>query len=138
MCAPTVYQSSIQCWAIIGTSAKRHLNGVSLAGRGWLAFSGIWTPPLINFKNKTKQNKTKKCQSWTPSEKTFWIRTCTGCSGRSYRRTYNRFIYILVTLHLLRLNVTKSVLKSDDVLTFGINRPLHRTLTPRTIIDQTS
>ena len=27
------YQSSIQCWAIVGTPAKRHLNGVSLAGR---------------------------------------------------------------------------------------------------------
>ena len=27
------YQSSIQCWAIIGTPAKRHLNGVSLEGR---------------------------------------------------------------------------------------------------------
>ena len=26
------YQSSIQCWTIIGTPAKRHLNGVSLAG----------------------------------------------------------------------------------------------------------
>ena len=27
------YQASIQCWAIIGPPAKRHLNGVSLAGR---------------------------------------------------------------------------------------------------------
>ena len=27
------YQASIQCWAIIGTPAKRHFNGVSLAGR---------------------------------------------------------------------------------------------------------
>ena len=27
------YQASIQFWAIIGTPAKRHLNGVSLAGR---------------------------------------------------------------------------------------------------------
>ena len=27
------YQASIQCWDIIGPSAKRHLNGVSLAGR---------------------------------------------------------------------------------------------------------
>ena len=26
------YQSSIQCWAIIGPPAKRNLNGVSLAG----------------------------------------------------------------------------------------------------------
>ena len=27
------YIASIQCWAIISTPAKRHLNGVSLAGR---------------------------------------------------------------------------------------------------------
>ena len=27
------YQASIQCWAIIGTPAKHHLNRVSLAGR---------------------------------------------------------------------------------------------------------
>ena len=27
-----IYQSSIQCWAIIGPPAKRHLNGISLAG----------------------------------------------------------------------------------------------------------
>ena len=27
------YQARIQCWGIIGTPAKRHLNGVSLAGR---------------------------------------------------------------------------------------------------------
>ena len=27
------HQASIQCWAIFGTPAKRHLNGVSLAGR---------------------------------------------------------------------------------------------------------
>ena len=28
------YQASIQCWAIISTPAKRHLNGVSLVGGG--------------------------------------------------------------------------------------------------------
>ena len=27
------YKASFQFWAIIGTAAKRHLNGVSLAGR---------------------------------------------------------------------------------------------------------
>ena len=27
------YPASIQCWAIIGTPAKRHSNGVLLAGR---------------------------------------------------------------------------------------------------------
>ena len=47
------YQSSIQCWAIIGAQAKRHLNGVSLAGRWWPANSGVWIfPPLIKQKKK--------------------------------------------------------------------------------------
>ena len=42
-------ETSIQCWANIGTPAKRHLNGVSLASRWWPAYSGIWIlPPLIN------------------------------------------------------------------------------------------
>ena len=39
------YHIRIQSWAITGTPAKRHLNGVSLAGRCWPAFSGIWLPP---------------------------------------------------------------------------------------------
>ena len=28
-----MHQASIRCWATIGPSAKRHLDGVSLAGR---------------------------------------------------------------------------------------------------------
>ena len=56
------YQSSIQRWAIIGAKAKRHLNGISLAGRWWPTNSGIWIlPPLIKLK--------KSCQSWTPQTK---------------------------------------------------------------------
>ena len=44
-----------QARAIIGTPAKCHLNGVSLAGRLWPAYSGIWIlPPLIN--KKTQKN----------------------------------------------------------------------------------
>ena len=35
------YQASFQFWAIIGTPAKRHLNGVSVAGRRGPANSGI-------------------------------------------------------------------------------------------------
>ena len=44
------YQAtSIQCWATIGPPVKRHLNGVSLAGRLWSAYNGIWIlSPLIN------------------------------------------------------------------------------------------
>ena len=54
--------------------AKRHFYGVMLAGQWWPAYSGIWIfPPLINKKSKNKKNR----QSWTPSDKTFWIRACT-------------------------------------------------------------
>ena len=43
------YQASIQCWAIIGTPAKCHSNGVSLADQCWPAYGGIWIlSPLIN------------------------------------------------------------------------------------------
>ena len=57
------YQASIQRWAIIGTPAKRHLNGVSLAGQWWQAFSDIWIlSPL-------KKTKTSKLQSWAPLTK---------------------------------------------------------------------
>ena len=54
-------------WTIICTPAKRHLNGVSLAGRHWSAFSGIWirSPGLKLL---------SVLQSWTPSDKTFLIR----------------------------------------------------------------
>ena len=38
------FQASIQCWANIGTPARRHLNGVSLVGRWWPAYSGILDP----------------------------------------------------------------------------------------------
>ena len=56
------YQSSIQCWAIIGPPVKRHLNGISLAGHWWPVNSGIWIlPHLIKLKNKkTKTKKTSK------------------------------------------------------------------------------
>ena len=54
------YQSSIQCLALIGPPAKRHLNGVSLTGHWWPVNSGIWIlPPLIKLKTK-KQKKPVK------------------------------------------------------------------------------
>ena len=61
------YQANIQCWAIIGTPVKRHL----MAFR-WRADDG----PLIVVLGSLKKRKKKKerCQSWTPSDKTFWIR----------------------------------------------------------------
>ena len=44
------YQASIQCWAIIGTPAKRHLMAFRLrADDGPLIVTGTWIlPPLIN------------------------------------------------------------------------------------------
>ena len=63
------YQASIQCWAIIGPPAKRHLNGVSRRAVDSPLISGIWIlPPLIKLKKKTLS------QSCTPSDKTFLIR----------------------------------------------------------------
>ena len=54
--------------AVIGTPAKRHLNSVLLVGRWWPANSGILILPLLI------KLKKKLSQSWTPSDKTFWIR----------------------------------------------------------------
>ena len=64
------YQARIQRQAIICPPAKRHFNGVSLAGQLWPTFSGIWILfPLINLK-KNRNNEKKN------SDKTFWIRAC--------------------------------------------------------------
>ena len=64
-----IYQASIQCWAIIRQPVKRHLNRVSLADRWLPAYCGIFDPPSPH------QLKEKNgCQSWTPSDITFWIR----------------------------------------------------------------
>ena len=65
------YQSSIQCWAIIGPPVKRHLNGVALTGRWWPANSSIWNlPPPHQTKNRKKEKKKRKrFQSWTPLTK---------------------------------------------------------------------
>ena len=47
-------KASIQSWAIIGTPAI-------------LLYSGIW---ILSLTTK------KRCQSWSPSDETFWIRAC--------------------------------------------------------------
>ena len=45
-------------------SAKRHLNGISLAGQRWPTYSGVWIlSHIIN------QNLKKRYQSWTPPTK---------------------------------------------------------------------
>ena len=61
------YQASIQCWAIIGPPAKYHLMPFhGMPGHWWPAFNA--TP-------HKKAKKPPKSLSWTPSGKTFWIRT---------------------------------------------------------------
>ena len=55
------YQASIQCWAIIGPPAKRHLNGVR-----WRAGDG---PLIVLFGLSLPSSTKKSCQSWTPLTK---------------------------------------------------------------------
>ena len=52
----------------VGPLSARQRKGVSLPGRYWPAFKGYLDPLSLQKKNK------KKWQSWTPSDKTFWIR----------------------------------------------------------------
>ena len=60
------------CWAITRTPAKRHLNGVSLAGRLWPAYSGIWVLFLLIDKNSKWKTTRKKFTllKLTPYDKT--------------------------------------------------------------------
>ena len=60
----TLYQASIQCWAIIGTPAKRHLNGFL-----WWADDGL----LLVVLGSPHQLKKKTLAKLDPSEKTFWM-----------------------------------------------------------------
>ena len=61
------YQASIQCWVCICPPAKRHFNGVLLAGRWWPNFSDIWILYSPISLKKTPS-------TLAPSDKTFWIR----------------------------------------------------------------
>ena len=49
------YQARIQCWIIIGTPAKRHLNGVLLA-----VDDGLQYPPPSYIKKQTKKKTLSK------------------------------------------------------------------------------
>ena len=61
------YQASIQCWAIIRTPGKRHLTAFR-----WRADDG---PLKVVLGSSLPLSTIKKsCQSWTLSDKTFWIR----------------------------------------------------------------
>ena len=72
------YQASIQCWAVIGTPAKRHLMAFSWrVDDARPAYSGTWILPNHHPPSPPKKKTKKKlCQSWTPSDKTFWISAC--------------------------------------------------------------
>ena len=61
------YQANIQCWVVIGTLAKRYL----MAFR-WRAGDG----PLkvVHGSSLPTSTRKKRCQSWTPFDKTVWIR----------------------------------------------------------------
>ena len=54
------YQPRIQSWAIFGPPAKRHLNGISQAGRWWPAFSAIW---ILSLSSSTKNMITESSYS---------------------------------------------------------------------------
>ena len=76
------YKASIQCRAIIGPPAKRHFQSAIQMAFRWRAddgplivVSGFFLP-LIKKKKRNKKERKKRCQSWTPSDKTFWIRAC--------------------------------------------------------------
>ena len=79
------YQASIQCWAIIGTPAKCQLMAFRLQADDCPLIVVLGSSlSLSTYKKKKK----KKCQSLTPSGKTFWIRACNACSslGQWFRK----------------------------------------------------
>ena len=61
-------KASIQCWAIIGPPAKRHL----MAFRWWADDS----PHIVVLNSFFPSPLMKKipCHSWTPTDQTVWIR----------------------------------------------------------------
>ena len=71
-----IYQVSIQCWAIIGSRAKRHL----MAFR-WRADDGL----LIMVLGSSLPSSIKiRCQRWTLSDKTSWNGTAYGKAGSNH------------------------------------------------------
>ena len=58
------HKATIQFWVIIGTPANRHLNGVSLAGRCWPAYSGICYDHLPSKKRKNEKKTSKLDPLW--------------------------------------------------------------------------
>ena len=61
----TKLQSQHSMWAIIGTPAKRHFNGVSLEGRSLPAYGGFWRLSPLEKTNK-KTNKKKNLSELGP------------------------------------------------------------------------
>ena len=57
------YQASIQCWAIISMPAKRHLNGISMAGQDGLLIVVFGS----SLPSSTKKTTTKKQSKLDPT-----------------------------------------------------------------------
>ena len=47
-------------WVIVGTPAKRHLNGVSLAGQGWPTYSSICILSSTKFKERERERERER------------------------------------------------------------------------------
>ena len=112
------YEAIIQWWAIIGKPAKRHLNGNSLAGRWWPAFSGIWilSPSLKNIVRVAELDR-------TPSDKTFWIRTWKESIYRNpmqHRQALTRG-YIMLNTFLERVRVCRPGLLNKCAYSYALN-----------------
>ena len=70
------YQANIQCWAIIGTPGKCHFMAFRWQANDSPLIVVLESSLPSSTKKKKKKKKKKHCQSWTPSDKTFWIRAC--------------------------------------------------------------
>ena len=70
------YQANMQCCAIIGPPAKRHLNGVTAFRR-----RADDCPLIVYLDPSSLILKKKNCRSWTLSDKIFWTRTWESCVG---------------------------------------------------------
>ena len=66
-----IYQASFQYWAIIDPQGNT-IEMVFRRGPIMAPFSGI-LDPLSH--NQIKEKKQQHCNSWTPSDLTFWIHT---------------------------------------------------------------
>ena len=110
------YQASIQCWVLSSTPAKRHIMVFH-----WRAYDGpLIVVPGSSLPSSTKKT-TKKRQSWTPSDKTFWIRHAT-ISGP--RIILGILTYSLNCLVLVYMNPTYVYTLNIHIFYFRLTRRL--------------